>query len=321
MGAADIVGVDFQLRLGVGFGVGAEHKVPVELIGIGELGFGFDEDFSVEDGAGVIGKDALVKLTADAVGVVVMDEGVIVGVLVFSDGIKAIEASEDIGSVKSDREVVSCDSGAEVEAKGFESGGDGLADAGVVDVEGLEAVELGLDVCQVCIFGEEDICKGVVEVAEVGRCADEGFENRCRSCGADGDDVSGECHDVRLLTGEDVKQVNGLLAGGVIVEVDIGAVTEEGGIETGEGVFGVFVFAPLFSIVPIIGTIFGALLGALLGTFAGAMVGELSAQETTMKDSVKPAFGATVGRVVGTAGKLGITIAMWLVLSLFAFWP
>ena len=40
-----------------------------------------------------------------------------------------------------------------------------------------------------------------------------------------------------------------------------------------------------------------------------------------MKDSVKPAFGATVGRVVGTASKLGITIAMWLVLSIFAFWP
>ena len=87
------------------------------------------------------------------------------------------------------------------------------------------------------------------------------------------------------------------------------------------GIVGVFVFAPLFSIVPIIGTIFGALLGALLGTFAGAMIGELSAQETTMKDSVKPAFGATVGRVVGTASKLGITIAMWLVLTIFAFWP
>ncbi len=87
------------------------------------------------------------------------------------------------------------------------------------------------------------------------------------------------------------------------------------------GIIGVFVFAPLFSIVPLIGTIFGALLGALLGTFAGAMVGELSAQEATMKDSLKPAFGATVGRVVGTASKLGITIAIWLVLTVFAFWP
>ncbi|MCH7546021.1 MAG: DUF456 domain-containing protein [Planctomycetes bacterium] len=87
------------------------------------------------------------------------------------------------------------------------------------------------------------------------------------------------------------------------------------------GIIGVFVFAPLFSIFPLIGTIFGALLGALLGTFAGAMVGELSTQETTMKDSLKPAFGATVGRVVGTASKLGITIAIWLVLTVFAFWP
>ena len=60
MGATDIVGVDFQLRLGVGFGIGAEHEVSIELISIGELGFGFDEDLSVENGAGVIGKDTLV---------------------------------------------------------------------------------------------------------------------------------------------------------------------------------------------------------------------------------------------------------------------
>ena len=123
---------------------------------------------------------------------VVIDEGVVVHVLVFSDGIKAIEASEDFGSVEIDRKIVACDSSAEVEAKGFESGSGGLADAGVVDVEGLEAVELGFDVTQASVFGEEDIGEGVVEVGEVGRCADEGFEDRGRRSGADGDDVSGK---------------------------------------------------------------------------------------------------------------------------------
>ena len=158
---------------------------------------------------------------------VVTDEGVVVHVLIFSDGIKAIEASEDFGSVEIDRKIVACDSSAEVEAKGFESGSGGLTDAGVVDVEGLEAVELGFDICQVCIFGQEDIGEGVVKVAKFGCCADVCFKNRCRSGVADRYDVSGKCHDVRLLTGEDVNQVNRLLAGGVIVQVDIGAIMEK----------------------------------------------------------------------------------------------
>jgi hypothetical protein len=87
------------------------------------------------------------------------------------------------------------------------------------------------------------------------------------------------------------------------------------------GIIGVFAFAGLFSIIPFVGTVFGAFFGALLGTFLGALAGEYSAIEGTMRGSVKPAFGATVGRVVGTASKMGIAIAVWLVLSFCAFWP
>jgi uncharacterized protein YqgC (DUF456 family) len=87
------------------------------------------------------------------------------------------------------------------------------------------------------------------------------------------------------------------------------------------GILGAFVFMPLFSIVPLVGTLFGALLGAVLGTFVGAIIGEMTGKEATIKGSMKPAIGASIGRIIGTTGKVGITIAVWLTLSIAAFWP
>jgi len=83
------------------------------------------------------------------------------------------------------------------------------------------------------------------------------------------------------------------------------------------GIAGVFIFTPIFFFIPI----FGAFFGAVLGTFVGAIIGELTADEATVKGSVKPAIGATIGRVLGTVGKVGIAMAMWLTLSVSAFWP
>ncbi len=82
------------------------------------------------------------------------------------------------------------------------------------------------------------------------------------------------------------------------------------------GIAGIFVFAPLFFFVPFL----GAFLGAVLGTFAGALIGELSDQRRTLRGSMKPALAATIGRVIGTASKVGIAMAMWLALSIAAFW-
>lgn len=82
------------------------------------------------------------------------------------------------------------------------------------------------------------------------------------------------------------------------------------------GIIGAIVFTPLLP-VPLIGT----LVGALVGTFAGAMFGEISAEQPrTMRGSILPASGATFGRVLGTAGKVGIAVVMWLVLSVAVFW-
>jgi uncharacterized protein YqgC (DUF456 family) len=87
------------------------------------------------------------------------------------------------------------------------------------------------------------------------------------------------------------------------------------------GVVGALMLAAPFSVVPVIGTIGGALMGAVAGTFIGAVIGEIGVAQRKVKESARPAFGASVGRVVGTMSKMGIAMALWIVLSVAAFWP
>ncbi len=83
------------------------------------------------------------------------------------------------------------------------------------------------------------------------------------------------------------------------------------------GIVGALVLTPLIP-VPVVGT----LIGAIIGTFIGALVGEVTGEQPkTVTGSMKPALGATIGRVVGTVGKMGVAIVVWLALSVAAFWP
>lgn len=84
------------------------------------------------------------------------------------------------------------------------------------------------------------------------------------------------------------------------------------------GILGAIAMTPLIPI-PVIGT----LIGALIGTFLGAIVGEVSADNNpmTVRRSIRPATGATIGRVLGTVGKIGTALVVWLVLTVSAFWP
>ncbi len=66
--------------------------------------------------------------------------------------------------------------------------------------------------------------------------------------------------------------------------------------------------------------ILGSLIGAVIGTFLGAVIGELTSAEREQSGTLKPAIGATIGRLLGTTSKLALAIAMWIVLSISAFW-
>jgi len=86
------------------------------------------------------------------------------------------------------------------------------------------------------------------------------------------------------------------------------------------GIVGALSLGGVMSIIPGVGTVLGVLLGALAGTFAGAVIGEIGVARQTMRGSMKPAIGASIGRIMGTASKLGLSIVVWLTLSFAAFW-
>ncbi len=86
------------------------------------------------------------------------------------------------------------------------------------------------------------------------------------------------------------------------------------------GIVGALALGGVMSVIPGVGTVLGVLLGALTGTFAGAVVGEIGVAQQTVRGSVRPATGATIGRLMGTASKLGLSIVVWLTLSFAAFW-
>lgn len=116
----------------------------------------------------------------------------------------------------------------------------------------------------------------------------------------------------------------GLLAIGEIVELAAGAAGAKSGGGGKRGMWGALIggilgalFLTFFIPIPIVGT----LIGAVIGTFIGAVVGEVTGEQAkTVRGSMKPALGATIGRVIGTVGKIGIAIAVWITLSVAAFW-
>jgi uncharacterized protein len=121
----------------------------------------------------------------------------------------------------------------------------------------------------------------------------------------------------------------GLALLGELIEFLAGVLGTQRGGGTSRGMWGAFlggllgalVLTPLFFFAPLIGT----LLGALAGTLLGAVLGELSAQRSrgqglALAPTLRPALWATLGRLLGTTGKLALAIAMWLVLSIDAFY-
>ena len=68
--------------------------------------------------------------------------------------------------------------------------------------------------------------------------------------------------------------------------------------------------------VPVLGTV----VGAFGGTFLGALSAEVSgADGRPAKEALLPALAATAARAVGLAAKIGLTLGVWIGLSIAAF--
>ena len=91
MRTLDVVGVDFELGLGVDLRRLREQEVLVGLIGVGFLRGLVNVDLAAEDAGGSAAEDALVELVALAVRLGVFDERVVIDVLRPVFDVEAVE--------------------------------------------------------------------------------------------------------------------------------------------------------------------------------------------------------------------------------------
>ena len=66
MGASDIIGIDFELRLGTDSSCGREEQIPIGLVGIGFLCAGTDENAAAEQAVSVAEQNAVKEFLAAA---------------------------------------------------------------------------------------------------------------------------------------------------------------------------------------------------------------------------------------------------------------
>lgn len=64
----------------------------------------------------------------------------------------------------------------------------------------------------------------------------------------------------------------------------------------------------------------GSLLGACVGAAAGAIVLELRGG-MRWRPALRTGVGAGIGRLGGTAAKLGVGVVIWIVVTVASFWP
>ena len=88
----DVVGVDFELGLGVDLRRRREQEILIGLVGVGFLRGLVNVDLAAEDAGGPPAEDALVELVALAVGLGVFDEGVVIDVLRPVRDVEAVES-------------------------------------------------------------------------------------------------------------------------------------------------------------------------------------------------------------------------------------
>ena len=106
MGALHVVGEDLELRLGVHPRGVAQQQVAVGLLGVGLLRLGLDEHLAVEHRARAAVQNALVDLPAPAVGLVVVDGGVVVDHLLAAGEVEPVHQGLDVLVVEPDVQVV-----------------------------------------------------------------------------------------------------------------------------------------------------------------------------------------------------------------------
>ena len=116
--ALDVVGVNFELRLGVDFRIFGQQQVVVGLVGIGLLRARMHDDLAVEHRVGLTVHHSAIVFPAGAVGLAMINERVVVHMLLAADQIQAVERGLAATGVERGRDVVAAQGGAQREGVG-----------------------------------------------------------------------------------------------------------------------------------------------------------------------------------------------------------
>ena len=112
----------------------------------------------------------------------------------------------------------------------------------------------------------------------------------------------------------------GLAIAAEVFEFSAGAAGAKKGGASRRGMLGAMVGGIVGAIVGApFGLIVGAIVGSVLGSALGAIVMELTLPHQSLQSSLKPAQGAAVGRLRGLAGKLAVTLVIWIGLTVATF--
>ena len=230
----DVVGVDFELWLGVDFGVAREQQIVVGLPGVGLLRAGTDDDFAVENRARVAVEHAAIGLAAGSVGLSVVDPRMVVDVLATAGQIEAVEGRVAAGRRKGRRQVVARKLRAEAHRVRREAAVTRLLGMDSGDMERLQLFLLQLVVLDCSVGAGEDLRHGV---GQIRRAVANGIvldHRRLRAVFGDDQVARGNHRPRRAGLGGDEQQLDRLLDDGAVRQVQVGAIGHEGGVERAE---------------------------------------------------------------------------------------
>ena len=209
MSTLDVVGKDLQLRLGVDHGVLGQQQVLVGLLGVRLLSVLVHVDLAVENPLRSAGEDAFVELAAAAVRLLVVDPGVVVGVLAAVQQVEAIEGA--IAAFSGEHGV-----GVVPDERATQCNGTGREHRAAVqlrlrggDVEGSVSLFHQLVVGQHGALADDDLGHGIGEVARRTK-TDVALDDHRAAATAHQDQVPGMGHGRFFRGGRDEQQVDRL---------------------------------------------------------------------------------------------------------------
>ena len=237
MRAFHVIGINLELRLGVGGRVVGQQQIFVGLLGVGFLGDFAHQNAAVENPLGLVIKDAVEIFVAGAMRFRVLHDHVMVGELFAAREVQAVQHALEAFAGEFHADVIARKPGAE--RKGMHAGMAGAAEftGNGRHVKRVQRFILQFDMLNHRVVAGHNFRDRVGEVRHVGR-AQIAFHHRQLGVRLGNDQIARQDHLTILLGGGDVNQFHGFGDFLALRHKDKRAVGEECLVQRRKGVAG-----------------------------------------------------------------------------------